>query len=244
MKRPGGIMTQELFEKIIREGMEMGVRHFIPFLNGEPLLFPKFWDWMTYMRDRGITTDIFTNASMLTREAANRFNEYPNINVLIMSFHGGNKETYEKVMGLPFDRAVENCHYMFEVTKIPMVKTYMTRFSATDASIADFQALWGNRGYVGSYFNYAGQRPDAFAAQFETRKEPCQRVLHHMTILWDGRVGLCCMDNEGDVVLGDANTQHLRDIWEGPVSTKYKDHHNALNFDLPLCSVCNMNNYA
>ena len=43
MTRPKGEMSDELFYKIIKEGKEIKDSVFIPFLNGEPFVFPRIW---------------------------------------------------------------------------------------------------------------------------------------------------------------------------------------------------------
>ncbi|MGE5360025.1 MAG: SPASM domain-containing protein, partial [Bacteroidales bacterium] len=35
------------------------------------------------------------------------------------------------------------------------------------------------------------------------------------TVLWDGRVSLCCADFDGKVILGDLRTQTLTEVWNG-----------------------------
>ena len=42
---------------------------------------------------------------------------------------------------------------------------------------------------------------------------PCYRLWLTFTVLWDGRVSLCCADFDGRHVLGDLNTSSIREIW-------------------------------
>ena len=42
---------------------------------------------------------------------------------------------------------------------------------------------------------------------------PCYRPWLTFTVLWDGRVSLCCADFDGRTVLGDLNTSSIQDIW-------------------------------
>jgi MoaA/NifB/PqqE/SkfB family radical SAM enzyme len=44
MERQKGAMNEELFHKIIKEGKELRVKIFSPFLNGEPFLDPKIFN--------------------------------------------------------------------------------------------------------------------------------------------------------------------------------------------------------
>ena len=42
---------------------------------------------------------------------------------------------------------------------------------------------------------------------------PCYRPWLTFTVLWDGRVSLCCADFDGRTILGDLNTSTIQDIW-------------------------------
>ena len=42
---------------------------------------------------------------------------------------------------------------------------------------------------------------------------PCYRPWLTFTVLWDGRVSLCCADFDGRTVLGDLNTSTIQEIW-------------------------------
>jgi len=243
MKRSQGQMADKLFQKIIKEGMEIGVKHFIPFLNGEPLLFPYLFEWMDYMKNLELTTTIFTNASTLTEKKAEKLGNYTNLTSIVVSFHGATKETYEKVMGLNYDKAVKNIRYLIKVSEVK-VDIFMSEFSETQKEIKLFQEMWGENAFVGPYWNWHGQKPDKIVVEKSSNPpKPCHFLLDNMNILWDGRVCLCCLDNEGEVILGDANKEHLRDIWNGEKAKFYRQSHLSGNFDIPLCRDCNANRY-
>ena len=48
-----------------------------------------------------------------------------------------------------------------------------------------------------------------------TRGYPCYRQWLTFTVLWDGRVALCCADFDGRVILGDLRTSTIREVWNG-----------------------------
>lgn len=243
MKRSQGQMSNELFQKIIKEGMEMGVKHFIPFLNGEPLLFPYLFEWMDYMRDLGLIITIHTNASILTKERAERLGSYTNLVRIVVSFHGATKKTYEKIMGLNYDKVIENTKYLIKVSKA-RVEVAISEFSETQKEIELFQKIWKGNASITPYWNWHGQKPDKIVARRSSNfPKPCYFLLNYMNIFWDGRVCLCCLDNEGDVILGDANKEHLKNIWNGEKAKFYRQSHLINNFDIPLCRDCNANRF-
>jgi hypothetical protein len=240
MTRKRGVMDQALFERIVDQAVELGVRQVIPFLNGEPLLDPHIFTRLDYLTNRDRTFHLFTNGSKLTREVADRLSIYP-LRELVISFVGGTKEAYERVMGLNYERVTANIDYMISVAPYP-VKIYMTEFEDTAGTVQAFRKTWGDRAFVGAYSNWAGKKPDPVVDQYQRDPKPCPRVLERMTVLVDGRVSLCCLDVEGEVILGDLNPQTLAKVWES--QQWRRDAHRAYAFDtLPLCKSCNWNRF-
>lgn len=237
MDRPKGRMDQSLFVRIVDQAVEMGCTQIVPFLNGEPFLDPLIFERLTVLTLRRITFHLFTNASKLTKERADHLALFP-LSELVISFVGGTKEAYERVMSLDYDKVKANIRYMLSVATFP-VKVYMTEFRDNEGTVDAFRAEWGDRAFVGAYADWAGKKPDPVVNLHLRDSKPCPRVLERMTVLVDGRVSLCCLDVEGEVILGDLNTQTLHDVWES--QQWRRDAHRALNFDLPLCRSCNWN---
>ena len=72
-----------------------------------------------------------------------------------------------------------------------------------------------------------------------TKFRQCHRLWTSITVLWDGRVSLCCLDYEGDIEMGDVNRQSLKEIINGELYQEVrKNHINGLFLD--KCSKCNM----
>lgn len=225
-------MSDELFHKIVTEGMEMGVRYFVPFLNGEPFLFPRLWSWLDYLKERNLRFTLYTNASMMDKEKAERINTYDNITEIVFSFHGYDKASYETMMRIPYERSKENIDYFVSIAKIPY-RVYMLISDVTKDGTEEFKKTWGDKVFFGKYVNWAGKRPASMAGM----QHPCPRVLSEMTVYWDGRVNLCCMDFDAGVILGDLNKQSVREVWES--NQWMRDKHKKLDFDLDLCRTCN-----
>ena len=65
-------------------------------------------------------------------------------------------------------------------------------------------------------------------------------MFNQMFILWDGKVVPCCMDYNAKMVLGDANKQHLKEIWESYEWMREK-HRQEKWGEIPICKTCNYN---
>lgn len=240
--RPIAPMNNDLFYKIVREGMEMGVSEFIPFLNGEPLMSRDFFLWMDYLAERNLRTALSTNGALLTKDKADRLAQYTNISQITFSFHGGNSDTYRHVMGLNFEKTRAKIEYFLSIAKVP-VKIYMLKYEDTEASEQGFLETWDGQDVMVSeaYFSWGGLTQSARNKHLEQPVQPCKRLLNHMAILNTGQVALCCMDYHGAYNWGDANTEHLADIWAR--AQPLRERHKAMDFSMNLCDKCNMNRY-
>ena len=229
-------MSDELFHKIIREGKAAGAKKFYPFLNGEPFMFAKIFEWLAYMDSQDVVVHIYTNASLLDKQKADLLVQFKCVNYVYCSFNGATRQTYEKVMGLDYDRTKQNIEYLR--SKAPFrVRVGMVLTSDTIAEQDAFKKLWGRRAKMPKFSNWAGSKHDA--AEYTNEKIPCRQVRTHMTVLWDGRVCLCCFDYDGRVIVGDLNKQSVQEVWNK--NRALRKRHYAYDFDMPLCSDCNFN---
>jgi MoaA/NifB/PqqE/SkfB family radical SAM enzyme len=71
-------------------------------------------------------------------------------------------------------------------------------------------------------------------------KEFCMRPFYGLVINYKGKAVVCCNDYLGQVETGDANHQHIADIWESKIFRTYRK---KLLFrdraSLTLCNTCN-----
>jgi radical SAM protein with 4Fe4S-binding SPASM domain len=93
----------------------------------------------------------------------------------------------------------------------------------------------GGHGFLHLEGNWAGKT-------YPMRVKPrhfCARAFEQIMVLWDGRVSLCCFDGDGDVILGDLNTQTLQEVYNGGEALRYREAHAGGNRQtLKLCKDC------
>jgi radical SAM protein with 4Fe4S-binding SPASM domain len=231
MKRKKGMMSDKLFRKIIKEGKEMGVMFYSPFLYGEPFLFPRIWDWLDYMQSEGIKVSLYTNAEFLD---VDRLLLYNNINYVTVSLNAATEETYNKVMrGPKYEIVKKNVDELMEkasfIARVSFIRTKENRHEEQK-----FRSMY-RHSTVGDMTNWTGDTESVRTGE----QSPCWVLFNQMTILWDGKVVPCCNDYDGKMVLGDANTQHLRDIWKSYAWMREK--HKNFDFSMPICKNCDYN---
>jgi MoaA/NifB/PqqE/SkfB family radical SAM enzyme len=238
MKRPMGMMSDEIFHSIIKQGMAMDVHYYAPFLNGEPFLFPRIWEWLDYMQKEKVRVILYTNAVFMD---VDRLVKYKNIHQVNCSMNAFTKKTYKKVMPYSnYDKAKKNIDDLIRKAKFD-IKVSMVVVKENRHEMRQFERLWREHRNICYANTWPGwSKNKSFLAKKGKRKIPCHNLLKNIIILWDGRVALCCMDYDGQVILGDLKKHSLKEIYLRKISPLVKRHY-ALDFDMPLCRNCNVN---
>lgn len=234
MTRPRGQMSDDLFHKIIKEGKEIRRSFFVPFLNGEPFVFSRIWDWLDYMEKEGVAVHIYTNAEYID---VDRILKYKNIRLICCSVNAASKETYDKVVrGPDYETVKTNVSNLIKKSRIPIYAS-MVVVKDNQHEVDEFKNIWGNNAIFGEFKNWAGSRHDELEKTGE--RYPCWALLNTINILWDGRVVPCCMDYDGKQILGDVNKNTLTEIWHQ--SYWMRKRHRKLDFSMIPCIECNHN---
>jgi MoaA/NifB/PqqE/SkfB family radical SAM enzyme len=94
---PDKVISDELAESLIKQASEIGIPSLKLNWRGEPLLYPRIHKIIDLAKKYGILeTMINTNATNLSEKVSNNLIE-AGLDVMIYSFDGGTKETYEKM---------------------------------------------------------------------------------------------------------------------------------------------------
>lgn len=143
---PDKVISDELSFRLIDEAVNLGVPSLKFNWRGEPLLYPRLAELIAYAKKRGILeTIINTNATCLTAEISASLID-AGLDMIIYSFDGGSKESYESMRpgrfkDNSFEQVYSNiCRFseirrvkgaLFPRTKIQMILTDKT-FSEID----------------------------------------------------------------------------------------------------------------
>jgi radical SAM protein with 4Fe4S-binding SPASM domain len=228
-------MSDELFRKIIKDGKNIRKSFFVPFLNGEPFVFPRIWEWLDYMEAEEVRVHIYTNAELMD---VGRLLKYRNISCICCGINAASKETYDKVVRGPnYEIVVENMKELIKKAKIRQIFASMVVVDENQHEVELFEKIWGKNTIFGEFKNWGGARHCSIEKTGE--RVPCWALLNTMSILWDGRVVPCCLDYDGEIILGDANKQTLTEIWHQ--SQWMRKRHKRLDFDIVPCKECNLN---
>lgn len=229
-------MSDKLFHKIIKDGKEIRHSFFVPFLNGEPFIFPRIWEWLDYMRDEDVRVHLYTNAEFMD---VDRLIKYPNIRLVCCGINAATKEIYNKVVRGPnYETVITKTEELIKKGNFKAgAWASMVIVDENQHEVEKFKRIWGKNAIFGDFKNWGGDRHDKL--EKTGTRVPCYSLLQAITILWDGRVVPCCMDYDGKLILGDANKQTLTEIWHKTSWMRKK--HKELDFSMIPCRNCNQN---
>jgi radical SAM protein with 4Fe4S-binding SPASM domain len=69
------------------------------------------------------------------------------------------------------------------------------------------------------------------------KKSPCRDLWRILVVLWNGKVVPCCVDFEGNIILGDAERENLQKIFKGPAMKALRKSHLQKRLS-GLCEKC------
>lgn len=248
-QRIRGIMDDDLYLKVVDECIELGVTKIHLQNFGEPLIDRKLPEKIKMAKDRGIqTVKIISNASALT-EAKSRQLIEAGLDEIKVSFDGLSKDVFETVrVGLKYEKIVANLEGLIRIRSEmgesnPKIQLMFVSIEANEFEEKGFVDRWHgvvDRVDVTRAHNWGGN--DQVAGASEPKRQTgfqCMRLWQTFTVLWDGRVSICCVDYEGSEILGDLRRDTMREIWHGERLAQIRDWHTSGEFGkVPICANC------
>lgn len=252
MKRNAGVMDESLYQKIVDEAVSLGINYINLHNFGEPLLDKNFAEKVKYAKKRGIKrVATNTNGQLLNGRLAEDLIE-AGLDEIFFSVDAARKETYGKLrIGLDFGMVKNNIKNLSELRKKrglekPKIIVDFLESGMNSAEESEFVSFWKK---VADYIcisrvhDWAGKKtlPDSTLQKSYIYQSlvPCRLPFTELVIAWDGQALLCCLDIEGEEVVGDAKKEHLWDIWNGEsLKTIRKKQLTMKIDDLKLCRSC------
>jgi hypothetical protein len=226
MTRPKGFMDFALYQRIIDQCVALGVKHVQMHNYGESLLDKMLAAKVGYAKARGIPeVSMITNGSLLDETRATTL-IMMGLDAINISVDAAGKETFEATrVGLDYETVTRNIEGLVKLRgsgkKPKVILSFVYQNNLPE--IAAFTARWekiADSLLASNIHNWAEG-----ALRRGTSYFPCHRPWLTTTVLWDGRVSLCCIDLDGQVIVGDLRTQTLAEVWNGEAYLKVRRAH-------------------
>jgi hypothetical protein len=239
MHRPITTMQEDLYRELIDQCAAGGCREVHLHNFGEPLLDKRLEERVAYAKRSGIRkVKIFCNGSLLTPGRAKGLID-AGLDEIKVSFDGANREEFERIRTpLQFDSVVQNVVDLVNLRNRLQsgLKVHVTCCSTTDRNATQgvlMQVV--DSCDFGKLHNWGGQTTVA-----KQIRKPCARLWQTFTVLANGDVALCCLDYDGQQILGHVDGQHsIADVWNGAAYRQIRRLHRASRQgETLLCANC------
>ena len=242
MERKQGIMDMALFTKIVDECAALGIGHVRMHNYGEPFVDRALVEKVRYAKQKRIPQVGMISNGSLINEAAARGMIDAGLDAINISVDASGKEVFESTrIGLKYDKVIANIERLLALReqsgrrRPKLILSFVRQNNSAEEQ--HFIAHWRQKAdkiHVTDLHNWAGTLNQESDVRF-----PCYRPWLTFTVLWDGRVSLCCADFDGREVLGDLRTSTIKDIWNGPAYRKVRRAH--LDHGGPaICQSCDL----
>jgi hypothetical protein len=242
MHRRQGIMSVELFRKIVDESVALGITHVRMHNYGEAFIDKRLVEKVRYAKEKGIQeVGVISNGSLITEKVARGMIE-AGLDAINISVDASGKEVFESTrIGLKYDKVIANIERLVRLRaesgmrRPKLILSFVRQNNSADeqAFIEHWRTI-ADKVHVTDLHNWAGTLNTESDVNY-----PCYRPWLTFTVLWDGRVSLCCADFDGKTVLGDLNTSTIQEIWNAePYRNARRQHLESGGPD--ICRSCDL----
>ena len=247
-KRNKRRLTLEEFDTLSSK-LEGKIQFLYFHLMGEPTLHPQLSDMVLVARDKGFKPVITTNGTLLNKADALIKAKPHKIQISLQAYEGNGMQEVdaymEEVMAFSKKASQEG---IIVILRLWNQGGYETRNEQILNKIACFQPRpWIERHdgwkladnlYVefDKMFEWPDEKYNVFAD--ELNNVFCYALRNQIGVLVDGSVVPCCLDHDGDMVLGNLYNQTFDEIVTSPRARAIYDgftNHKAVE---PLCQRC------
>ena len=183
---------------------------------GEAFMDRQLVDKVRYAKRLGIPeVGLISNGSLLTETAARGMID-AGLDAINISVDAAGKDVFEKTrVNLSYDKVIANIERLIRLRdergkrRPKLILSFVRQDnSAEEQHFIDHWRKRADKIHITDLHNWGGTLNQESDVNF-----PCYRPWLTFTVLWDGRVSLCCADFDGREILGDLRTSTIREVW-------------------------------
>ena len=222
IKRKKGIMSWELFRKIILDFKKLDIKLMTNFWLhhlGEPLLDPLLVDRIKFIKKelKNVRVVFSSNGALLTKEKSEEILK-AGLDEMIISLDSLTPTIYFDMRGLKLENTLRNINSLLEVrdrlnSKIK-ITLQMVKCKENAHEVEAFREKWKDRNIrviIKPMHNFLTEGTSVMTKKLlDTQILPCMQPFLYVIIYWNGDLGLCCWDADHYIKdLGNINNQDL-----------------------------------
>ena len=236
--RPTGMLTSDLFEKVILQ-LKKHLHSLTFYFQGEPYLNLDFLKMVAFANKQNIYTITSTNGHYLTESNCKKTIE-SKLDKLIISVDGITQEVYQQYrIGGNLEKVIEGTKEILKQknlrnSKTPHVVWQFVVFKPNQHQIAQVKKLGKTLGVdevkiktaqiydfenghdlIPELIDYSRYKKNS-SGRFEIKNKllnQCWRMWQGCVITWDGKIVPCCFDKDASYKLGDLQSETFETIW-------------------------------
>lgn len=246
LTRPRGIMSMEIHANVLQrlEKLRGAFRMISHAGMGDPLtdatLSAKIRKEKEFFPAAKVA--VYTNGALLDERVAQSLID-ARLDVLSLSVNAYEKESYEAIMGLSYERTLENIDRFLErnraaehsvtvnVSLIPLPRH-------SNAEIGQFEEFWKQQVasvVIPPFISWGG----AFPYPPPPARWPCLYLWDVLMVDWTGKIKLCCEDYDSRYGLGDIMHHDVVSVFNSKWLMALRERQVEGVFDIPpLCRSC------
>ncbi|WP_435151239.1 radical SAM/SPASM domain-containing protein [Candidatus Pelagibacter bacterium nBUS_44] len=238
-KRPKGMMSFKLFEKIIidisnfQKNSSTKIKSLLLYKDGEPLLNRKLPEMITFAKKLNIAKHVLvtTNASLLDENYSERLLN-SGLDTLRVSIQSLKKEFFSKTTRtkLDYDKIKENIKNFYNIKKKLNKKTeliisyvdaenfdentkknFIQEFSKFSDRVIINPVMGWTRSDIHDWRNGIDREREIKNYELKVCPDPFSRL----SVNFDGSVSVCCVDWSHGTVVGNFNDETFEEVWNG-----------------------------
>lgn len=237
MDRQIMMMEDGLYKNIIKQGAELGM-HNLDLRNfGEPLLDKDLEVKCNFAKSYGFDNIyIHTNGSLLTKE---RYLDLVEAGMTTFIISLSPEKEFNRTRGEEYQRVINNLVDISSQKKEnSVVIDYINTGQSTEAEIFNFKKQLGEIGFEVREEIHLHNWAHGNTVENKELKL-CERLWNSFTVLVNGKVALCCLDYNGENIVGDVNKDTIKQIINSPAYKSFRRSHIKHTL-IGLCKSCDM----
>jgi len=240
-----GMMSLELFKKIVDESVDNGLRALTISGRGEPLLNRNIGAMLEYASGKFFDFKINTNATVLTEKLARAILS-SGVTDLVLSIDSADPQQYAKIrVGGNFETVVKNVAALRKMREEEFPGSPLrVRVSAVkvlpEQDMERYTSFWGAYADDVSYTSMI-DRADTYNNLQGQRTTFCERLWHRLYIWFDGGASPCDYDYKSLLNVGNVTAAGVRAVWLGERLRQLREtHERGERGTLTPCDRCSL----